>query len=70
MHPRSQVNPFDPNSPIKQSAITTFPQDLFFVLRVVQLLRGMASGGSGPRTVYVYIYGSILVRYIHIYIYR
>ncbi|KXZ54564.1 hypothetical protein GPECTOR_4g629 [Gonium pectorale] len=38
------VDPFDPNSPIKRSAISTFPQDMFFVLRVVQLLRGLANG--------------------------
>ncbi|KAL6759162.1 hypothetical protein V8C86DRAFT_2580560 [Haematococcus lacustris] len=41
---RGKINPFDPNSPIKKCAITAFPPDLFFVLRVVQLLRGMASG--------------------------
>jgi hypothetical protein len=45
---RAQVDPFDPDSPIKQSAITTFPADMFFVLRVVQLLRGLATGAS-PR---------------------
>lgn len=40
-----QVDPFDKNSPIKQAAIEKFPPDMFFVLRVVQLLRGMANGG-------------------------
>jgi hypothetical protein len=39
-----QVDPFDKNSPIKQAAIEKFPPDMFFVLRVVQLLRGMANG--------------------------
>lgn len=39
-----QVDPFDPNSPIKQAAVEKFPPDMFFVLRVVQLLRGMANG--------------------------
>lgn len=39
-----QVDPFDANSPIKQSAISRFPPDMFFVLRVVQLLRGLANG--------------------------
>jgi hypothetical protein len=39
-----QVDPFDQNSPIKQAAIEKFPPDMFFVLRVVQLLRGMANG--------------------------
>lgn len=43
LHP--QVDPFDPNSPIKRSAISSFPPDMFFVLRVVQLLRGLANGG-------------------------
>jgi hypothetical protein len=40
----NQVDPFDPKSPIKQSAISYFPPDMFFVLRVVQLLRGLANG--------------------------
>ena len=35
------VNPFSPDSPIKGNAVKTFPRDLFFVLRVVQLLRGL-----------------------------
>ena len=38
------VNPFDPNSPIKQVSVENFPSDLFFVLRVSQLLRGLANG--------------------------
>lgn len=42
-----QVDPFDKNSPIKQAAIEKFPPDMFFVLRVVQLLRGMANGEWG-----------------------
>lgn len=41
---RGKVDPFDPNSPIKRSAISSFPPDMFFVLRVVQLLRGLANG--------------------------
>jgi hypothetical protein len=41
---RAQVDPFDKDSPIKQTAIEKFPPDMFFVLRVVQLLRGMATG--------------------------
>ncbi|GFR52787.1 hypothetical protein Agub_g15404, partial [Astrephomene gubernaculifera] len=41
---RGKVDPFDPASPLKRCAIRTFPPDLFFVMRVVQLLRGMASG--------------------------
>lgn len=38
------VNPFDPDSPIKQISVENFPSDLFFVLRVSQLLRGLANG--------------------------
>lgn len=38
------VNPFDPDSPIKQVSVENFPSDLFFVLRVSQLLRGLANG--------------------------
>lgn len=38
------VNPFDPDSPIKQVSVESFPPDLFFVLRVSQLLRGLANG--------------------------
>lgn len=44
---RGRVDPFSPDSPIKKTAIERFPPDLFFVLRVVQLLRGIAQGGSG-----------------------
>jgi predicted unusual protein kinase regulating ubiquinone biosynthesis (AarF/ABC1/UbiB family) len=39
-----KVDPFDPESPIKKVGITAFPRDLFFVLRVTQLLRGLATG--------------------------
>ena len=39
-----KVDPFDPNSPIKQVSVENFPSDLFFVLRVSQLLRGLANG--------------------------
>lgn len=38
------VNPFDPESPIKKMGVQKFPPDMFFVLRVVQLLRGLADG--------------------------
>ncbi|GAB4821653.1 hypothetical protein N2152v2_008699 [Parachlorella kessleri] len=41
---RGKVDPFDPESPIKQMAISRFPPDMFFVLRVTQLLRGLAQG--------------------------
>jgi hypothetical protein len=39
-----KADPFDPDSPIKQISIERFPPDLFFVLRVIQLLRGLAEG--------------------------
>ncbi len=41
-----QVDPFDPDSPIKKNSIEYFPPDMFFVLRVVQLLRGISQGDS------------------------
>lgn len=41
---KGKVDPFDKESPIKECAITTFPSDFFFVLRVVQLIRGLKQG--------------------------
>ena len=38
-----RVDPFDPNSPLKKMAVKHFPSDMFFVLRVVQLLRGLST---------------------------
>lgn len=38
-----RVDPFDPDSPIKALPVDKFPSDMFFVLRVVQLLRGLAN---------------------------
>jgi hypothetical protein len=40
---RGRVDPFDPDSPIKALPVDKFPSDMFFVLRVVQLLRGLAN---------------------------
>jgi hypothetical protein len=40
----SMQDPFAPSSALKTNPIVQFPQDYFFVLRVVQLLRGMALG--------------------------
>eukprot|EP01025_Chloroclados_australasicus_P041555 TRINITY_DN4403_c1_g1_i2.p1 TRINITY_DN4403_c1_g1~~TRINITY_DN4403_c1_g1_i2.p1 ORF type:complete len:589 (-),score=89.91 TRINITY_DN4403_c1_g1_i2:316-2082(-) len=40
---RGRVDPFDKDSPIKKVSIDGFPENLFFVLRVCQLLRGMKS---------------------------
>lgn len=39
-----RVDPFSPDSPIKSLGISHFPPDVFFVLRVMQLLRGLAGG--------------------------
>ena len=41
---KGKVDPFDPDSPIKKVAITTFPKDMFFILRTCQLLRGLKEG--------------------------
>ena len=42
---RSSIqDPFAPSSALQTNPIVQFPQDYFFVLRVVQLLRGMALG--------------------------
>ena len=41
---RCRVNPFDPDSPIKALPVEKFPSDMFFVLRTVQLLRGVSRG--------------------------
>ena len=34
-----RVDPFDANSPLKKMAVESFNSDMFFVLRVIQLLR-------------------------------
>ncbi len=34
-----RVDPFAADSPLKQTSVDDFPPDLFFVLRVVQLIR-------------------------------
>ncbi|DBA82197.1 TPA: hypothetical protein ACH3X1_007180 [Trebouxia sp. C0004] len=39
---RLKVDPFAADSPLKQTSVDDFPPDLFFVLRVVQLIRGLA----------------------------
>ena len=44
LHATSRVDPFAEDSPIKQLEISHFPPDMFFVLRTVQLLRGLAKG--------------------------
>lgn len=46
-HP-NRVDPFAADSPIKSVSIERFPPDVFFVLRVLQMLRGLA-GAMGVR---------------------
>lgn len=41
---RGTVNPFDEDSPLKICPVSNFPPDLFFVLRVIQLIRGIKQG--------------------------
>ena len=38
------MDPFSPDSPIKQLGISYFPPDVFFVLRTIQMLRGLSMG--------------------------
>ncbi|CAM9803706.1 unnamed protein product [Discosporangium mesarthrocarpum] len=42
--PGLEMNPLSPDCALKGNAVTSFPSDLFFVLRTVQMLRGLASG--------------------------
>jgi aarF domain-containing kinase len=37
------IDPFNPNNALKRNAVSKMPQDLYFVVRTVQLLRGIAS---------------------------
>ena len=41
-------DPLSPDSPLRSNAITTFPRDMFFVMRVVQLLRGLKAHMEVP----------------------
>lgn len=41
-------DPFAPDSTLRSNAITTFPRDMFFVMRVVQLLRGLKAHMGVP----------------------
>lgn len=41
---RTRIDPFGPDSLLRETSVSSFPRDLFFVLRVTQLLRGMANG--------------------------
>ncbi|KXZ51070.1 hypothetical protein GPECTOR_14g55 [Gonium pectorale] len=58
------VDPFDPNSPIKRSAISTFPQDMFFVLRVVQLLRESVTDYVPPARPYAQPFRETLLEHL------
>lgn len=37
------IDPFNPNNALKRNAVSKMPSDLYFVVRTVQLLRGIAS---------------------------
>lgn len=41
---KGRVTPFEEDSILKSAPITNFPSELFFVLRVVQLIRGIKQG--------------------------
>ena len=43
-----RVDPFSPDSPIKKLGIKHFPPEVFFVLRTIQMLRGLAMGMKQP----------------------
>ena len=43
-----RVDPFAPDSPIKELGIKYFPPEVFFVLRTIQMLRGLALGMKQP----------------------
>ncbi len=48
-----RVDPFAADSPLKQTSVDDFPPDLFFVLRVVQLIRQATHAFTVPSTVQV-----------------
>ncbi len=43
-----RVDTFSPDSPIKKLGIKHFPPEVFFVLRTIQMLRGLAMGMQQP----------------------
>ncbi|CAM9179386.1 unnamed protein product, partial [Choristocarpus tenellus] len=49
--PGLEMNPLSPKSTLQTNAVKGFPSDLFFVLRTVQMLRGLASGMGVPFSV-------------------
>ena len=53
----SMQDPFGPSSALKTNPVEQFPQDYFFVLRVVQLLRG---AHTRPLPVHAYYARSLL----------
>lgn len=40
--PNFTIDPFSPNSAIKRNAVLSMPSDLYFLLRTIQILRGMS----------------------------
>jgi aarF domain-containing kinase len=41
--PKFSIDPFSANSALKRNSIISMPSDLFFILRTVQLLRGITT---------------------------
>ena len=44
----ARMNPFDDACALRANAVLAFPPELFFVLRAVQMLRGLAHGVGAP----------------------
>lgn len=42
--PGYEINPFNPRNALKKNSIVKFPEDLYFLIRSVQLMRGIAYG--------------------------
>jgi predicted unusual protein kinase regulating ubiquinone biosynthesis (AarF/ABC1/UbiB family) len=41
--PRWSGNPFDKNHKLNDNAVLAFPEDLMYVMRAIQIMRGMAT---------------------------
>jgi aarF domain-containing kinase len=46
--PGVAFSPFDPENPLSTNTVTSFPSELFFILRSVQMLRGMSHAMGVP----------------------
>ena len=40
--PKFTIDPFNSNSAIKRNAVLSMPSDLYFLLRTIQIMRGMS----------------------------